>query len=414
MKDEACRDRTTRIRSLVECVAPERMRPALAYDVDRFKSSDEERDAILNSRAFQLLHHKTQLFPASMKYSCRTRKSHSLDVAHIGRAISEEYTSRHTGEFDDSLAHTFIGTVENACLLHDIGHPPFGHSGESALRIWLSRHHSSYSLMRFDGNPQGFRMMTSRYSEIGRHMKISACLLIATVKYPQLHRSCDTSCGEKIGIFDGDLDIYKEACLRAGWPAGKIHPIALIMDASDEIAYSLSDIEDCMSVGVHQPEIVTLIELARVVDPHIHDMHSFRRRIIDGVIQEVTDSLITDEQRILSGNKEKLIDETLPYGRLLMQCKAVIGNHECVKVMDQTASHALLNLLQSMFSMTALRNSKNDSRRQVTKIDWRQCVLSHDFLGNTNIDEFKLHRIVDSVCAMTDDMVLSICNGKCL
>ncbi|MDC0434637.1 dNTP triphosphohydrolase [bacterium] len=393
--------------SLVECVAPERMRPALSCEADRFKSSREERDVILNSRAFQLLQRKTQLFPARMQYNCRTRQSHSLDVAHIGRAISREYLSRHKGDADESLARTFIDTVENACLLHDIGHPPFGHSGESALRIWLSSHHSNYSVMRFDGNPQGFRMMTSQYSEFGRHLNISACLLIATVKYPQTQSYCDMPWHQKIGIFDGDLGIYNDACVRAGWSAGKIHPIALIMDASDDIAYSLSDIEVCMSVGVHQPEIAALLELAHVVDPLIHDMYTFRRRVIDGVVQEVSNSLISDEQQILNGEREKLIDENLPYGQLIARCKAVIGNHECVKSMDKIASDALLGLLRSVFSVTALRNNKY-KRRRSTEVDWQQCVLTKDSGGNGDIDESTLHRLVDIVCAMTDDMVFSM------
>jgi dGTPase len=210
-----------------------------------------DRDRILYTSAFRRLQNKTQVFLAGEYDFYRTRLTHSLEVAQIGRSICHSLENR-----GDLLAEDFFidaDLVESICLTHDLGHPPFGHAGERALN----------RLMRdfggFEGNAQTLRMISQTiYSGRGRErgMNPSRAFMDGILKYKSLHRELDQP--ENHFIYDeqepylafvfgqsqGHLQI------EAGQARNGFRSIECqIMDWADDTAYSLNDIVDGIRAG---------------------------------------------------------------------------------------------------------------------------------------------------------------------
>lgn len=224
------------------CVAEERRN-------DYRTSFEQDRDRIIHTSAFRRLQAKTQVFLSGEYDFYRTRLTHSLEVAQIGRAMCNflRRTSPHFSEtsFVDS------NLVEAICLSHDLGHPPFGHAGERTLNI-LMRNYGG-----FEGNAQTLRMLTETiYSEKGvrKGMNPSRAFLDGVLKYKTLFSELEKPDNHFVYAeqkqfldfaFDGE-DITKK------FPAGKERDSfrsieCQIMDWSDDVAYSLNDVVD----GIH-------------------------------------------------------------------------------------------------------------------------------------------------------------------
>ncbi len=166
--------------------------------IDEFYS---DRSRVLYCSSFRRLQQKAQVFSLEPNSSVRTRLTHSLEVSDIGRtlanSIAYELCSRHLLSPDN--IHIVVSIVENACLLHDIGNPPFGHFGEAAIKDWaqdyVKRHKCNpadistlNSLMedflQFDGNPQGFRTVTRLHSERDdKGLNLTYSTLLCILKY---------------------------------------------------------------------------------------------------------------------------------------------------------------------------------------------------------------------------------------
>ena len=210
---------------------------------------EQDRDRIIHTSAFRRLQAKTQVFLSGEYDFYRTRLTHSLEVAQIGRAICS-FLQRETGRFADDY---FIdpNLVEAICLSHDLGHPPFGHAGERTLNA-LMRNYGG-----FEGNAQTLRLITETiYSEKGsrKGMDPTRAFLDGILKYKTLYGELDDPDHHFIYdeqkkfldfVFEG-VDIAKE------FPAGKKRDNfrsieCQIMDWSDDVAYSLNDVAD----GIH-------------------------------------------------------------------------------------------------------------------------------------------------------------------
>ncbi|MBP2435635.1 deoxyguanosinetriphosphate triphosphohydrolase [Microbacterium amylolyticum] len=208
-----------------------------------------DRARVLHSAALRRLAAKTQvLSPASDADFARNRLTHSLEVAQVGREIAGAL-----GVSED--------VVDAACLSHDLGHPPFGHNGETALNRWAE------DIGGFEGNAQSLRILTRleakvMHSDRSVGLNLTRATLDATCKYPWTVSDPVPDPGGrlKFGVYPEDEEIYR--WMRADAPPRIRCVEAEIMDLSDDIAYSVHDFEDAVVNGY--------VDVARLADPVEH------------------------------------------------------------------------------------------------------------------------------------------------
>ncbi|CCO24863.1 deoxyguanosinetriphosphate triphosphohydrolase [Maridesulfovibrio hydrothermalis] len=231
-----------------------------SIDHDR---SDFQRDfdRIIFSSAFRRLQDKTQVFPLSKSDYVRTRLTHSLETSSVGRSlgfmVGGKLIKKHGLDLMPAEAGTIVAT---ACLAHDIGNPPFGHSGEDVIRDWFQNSEIGMELcakvdkrqrndfLWFEGNAQGLRNILALqrpYSKGG--MQLTCATLAAFTKYPYVSEHIQNK--KKFGIFASEADIYAEVAdhlglILLGTNKWGRHPFAYLVEAADDICYHVVDIED--------------------------------------------------------------------------------------------------------------------------------------------------------------------------
>lgn len=230
------------------------------------EESESDRGRVIYSSSFRRLQKKAQVFSLEDNASVRSRLTHSLEVGQVGRYLART-TLKKLGScgnvcLSSEEEQAFVNLVETACLIHDIGNPPFGHFGESAIQSWFKRNGKDCiekalgniknievkleDFIQFDGNCQGFRLLTRllwNRDEFGLNL---TCSQLATfLKYVRSPNDLeDGHFSKKPGYFSTEQFIVDEIWSSLGMKKKERFPLVYLMEAADDLAYCLSDIED--------------------------------------------------------------------------------------------------------------------------------------------------------------------------
>ncbi|MGC3990551.1 MAG: deoxyguanosinetriphosphate triphosphohydrolase [Chthoniobacteraceae bacterium] len=315
-------------------------------------------DRIVFSSAFRRLQDKTQVFPLADNDYVRTRLTHSLEVAsvarslgaRVGAAIVEKY--RLAPEFH---ASDFGAIVSAAALAHDLGNPPFGHSGEDAISHWFR--HSPVArasreeldaiqradLESFEGNAQGFRVVTRLQMPDNPGLRLTCATLGAFTKYPR----ASTLTGEKptgvsakkFGFFQAEQDFFREIAGRTGLipraNAGALwsrHPLAFLVEAADDICYRLVDYEDGFRLKhLSYEEVLQAFvavtgaernrESAERMAEEKDRIAFLRARAIGSAIEQTADAFMEHEEAMLAGTFDQELLDLIPSAEALRAIK---------------------------------------------------------------------------------------------
>jgi dGTPase len=241
---------------------------------------ESDRGRALNSAAVRRLQQKTQVFPLETNAAVRSRLTHSLEVMQVGRYICKRILQKiaERGELQasglDELGDGFISAVEIACLLHDVGNPPFGHLGEEVISQWLQAEvipefearfaaQANVTLLakdlsQFEGNAQGLRILHSLQG-----LNLTYSQLAALFKYTRMAGE-DKPAGsyrqKKPGYYYAEQAMYQQVSEHLQIEKGCRFPLAYIMEAADDISYCLADLADAVDKG-----ILTIDELHKLL-----------------------------------------------------------------------------------------------------------------------------------------------------
>ena len=401
-------------------------------------------DRLIFSSAFRRLQNKTQVFPLPGSIFVHNRLTHSLEVASVGMSLGNDISKRLVvkhPELKDTLFEEIGTIVSAACLAHDLGNPPFGHSGEKAIQTFFSEGEGMVvkdmvspafwdDITHFEGNANAFRILTHRFK--GRRaggFVMTYSMLASIVKYP--FASCYAGEHGKFGFFDSEASSYEKVAgelgiLQKSRPGEPLryarHPLVYLVEAADDICYEIMDIEDS-----HKLKILTYEETERLllnffdediqakVSQRIHDegltdenekVVYLRASVIGKLENECVDAFIKHEEDILNGTfTGSLVDHISE-----RQCKAY---KECEKtsyakiyhskpVLDvELSGYKIMETLMEVFTDAAIHSTRFYSQQLIRR------VSSQYDIGNANLEE-RIMAVIDYISGMTDIFALNI------
>ncbi|MDO6673939.1 deoxyguanosinetriphosphate triphosphohydrolase [Tenacibaculum sp. 1B UA] len=358
-------------------------------------------DRIIFSSAFRSLQDKTQVIPLSKTDFVHTRLTHSLEVSVVGRTlgrrVGKELLERHPHLKE--LGYTFNdfgAIVAAASVMHDIGNPPFGHSGEKAIGEYFKTGKglqyknqltdSEYQdLIDFEGNANGFKILTENREGIKGGLRLSYATLGAFLKYPKESlpkKPTNHIVDKKYGFFQSEKEAFLDVAQDLGLlkkESGGIsyyrHPLAYLVEAADDICYTIIDFEDGINLGLIEEDYALEYMIKLVKDTidskkyhslqHTKDRVSYLRALAIGV-------LINEAVAIFLDNEEVILKGTFDKG-LLDKCKYEAQINDIIKlsvdkiyrskevVEKEVAGYKIIADLLDVF-VTAL-NNKFDSKQ---------------------------------------------------
>ncbi|WP_028888085.1 deoxyguanosinetriphosphate triphosphohydrolase [Tenacibaculum ovolyticum] len=317
-------------------------------------------DRIIFSSAFRSLQDKTQVIPLSKTDFVHTRLTHSLEVSVVGRTlgrrVGKELLERHPNL--KALGYTFNdfgAIVATAAVTHDIGNPPFGHSGEKAIGEYFKTgkglqykeqltEKEYQDLIDFEGNANGFKILTESNQGADGGLRLSYATLGAFMKYPKESlpkKPTKHIADKKYGFFQSEkasfLDVANDLGLKNKVSDGISyyrHPLAYLVEAADDICYTIIDFEDGINLGLIDEDYALeyMIKLVKnTIDSQKYhslkykkDRISYLRALAIGVlINEAVAIFLENEESILNGSFEN---------SLLDKCKYEAQINDIIKI----------------------------------------------------------------------------------
>lgn len=419
----------------------EERHPERLDDRSEFK---RDGDRLIYSAPFRRLQNKTQVFPLPGSIFVHNRLTHSLEVSSLGKSLGDDVASRLIERHPELRGTLFeeIGTiVQTAGLAHDMGNPPFGHSGEKAIQTYFTEDQGQFlkdkvslefwdDITHFEGNANAFRLLTHRFAgrrQGGFVMTYSA--LASIVKYP--YASGAAGPHGKFGFFATEADTYRKIAdelgiictSKPGQPLAYVrHPLVYLMEAADDICYEIMDIEDSHKLKILSFEETTDLLLGffdqqtqtsirkRLADEDVTDRNEqvvyLRACAVGKLESECVKTFVEHEEDILAGTfKGSLIDNiAYPQRMAYKRCAEVSYKRiYCSKpVLDvELSGYKIMETLMQTFINAAVYPEKFHSKQLLSRVS-SQYDIQSDCL------ETRIMAVLDYISGMTDIYALDI------
>jgi dGTPase len=408
---------------------------------------------IIFSAATRRMHDKTQVFPLTTDDNIHSRLTHSMEVMSIGhslgiRVCEEEKFRSIVGKTKTDLFREIPVLIKNACLVHDIGNPPFGHFGERVIQTFFkklfsidakSEKYIPFDLNReqkedfteFDGNAQGFRVLTKLQSLNDRYgLNLTFATLAAYLKYPNsglIDKKIINR--KKRGVFQSEVGELKRITKECNLTIGDNHvrhPLCYLMEAADSICYLVMDIEDGFNKGLFKfdfiEEKLSKIDGVSAKIKHIRDdlngygdnitlMVNFRIYLIQRLVTLAVDNFIKNYESIEEGsyNNELIYDDPAVLASTLQNfCINYIFPDRDITSLELTG-HSVLSGLLDYYIQFIFKGDDHYRRRAqglISRSIIRAAFIENGLREDSDInhlnDYYKLRVIVDFISGMTD------------
>lgn len=399
-------------------------------------------DRLIFSAPFRRLQNKTQVFPLPGSIFVHNRLTHSLEVSCVGRSLGNIISTQLLKKYPD-LKDTHVSEigaiVSAACLAHDLGNPPFGHSGEKAISTFFSEGKglalkeqlSSMEwedITHFEGNANAFRLLTHQF--VGRRrggFVMTYTTLASIVKYPYSSQLAGNK--SKFGFFLSEADdfqtIAKELGIirlsKEGEPLKYVrHPLVFLVEAADDICYQMMDIEDAFKLKIFSFEEAKALyqsfmsdkqrqrtdEICGLVADPNEQIAYLRATVIGILIQECTRVFMENEESILAGTFEgTLIKHIAPLQKEAYQAcsrTAVEQIYRSRDVLDiELAGFHVISTLLELMVDAVCSPEKAYSQLLINRVSSQYDINSDTLYG-------KLQAVLDYISGMTDVYALDL------
>jgi len=431
----------------------ERLRPSKRETKNDPRNEFESDFGRINfSPAIRRMHDKTQVFPLTADDNIHSRLTHSMEVMSIGHSLglgiceNKEFCEKINRD-ENSLIREIPTLLKNACLVHDIGNPPFGHFGETVIKTFFNDFFNDpkftlslndlekQDFTLFDGNAQGLRVLTKLQVLSDPYgLNLTLGTLGTYIKYPNSGIIDKKILSQsKRGVFQSELEYFKIIAGKCGLENGEIykrHPLAFLMEAADSICYLVMDIEDGFNKGWYTySDIKDFLkdvegvpakceylekeysgygsEIACVVNLRIHLIRNF--------VELARNNFIKNIDLICSGDYHHELIKDDPSGlaeKLNNFCKKRIFPKREIQSLELTG-HSVLSGLLKYFTDFIFGGNKDYKKRAVGLISdsiIRAAYLENNLVENDDFDKlsdyYKLRVIVDYISGMTDQFAL--------
>ena len=405
-------------------------------------------DRLIFSAPFRRLQNKTQVFPLPGSVFVHNRLTHSLEVASVGMSLGNDI-ARHLCRRDPSLADTLVAEigqiVATACLAHDLGNPPFGHSGEKAIQTFFTEGKGAYlqqhvspefwsDITRFDGNANAFRLLTHSFK--GRRVggfAMTYSTLASIVKYPFPSYSATKN---KFGFFASERIHYEALAQRLGIPQLSSepgqerwarYPLVYLVEAADDICYEIMDLEDAFKLKIlsfqetcdlmlaffdeeSQQRILARIDQEQLTDSN-EKIQYLRACVIGKLENECVSTFIAHEDEILNGTfSGSLIDAVAPVQREAYRRCTKISRERIYRsqpVLDvELSGYRIMATLMELMVEAIEHPERYYSQQLIGRVSSQYDIDSPDL-------ETRLMAVIDYISGMTDVYALDVYQKIC-
>ncbi len=405
---------------------------------------EQDYDRIIFSHPFRKLQDKTQVHPLPEHDFVHTRLTHSLEVSSVGRSlgkrVGEIILQRHPELAKEFSLFDFGAIVAAASLAHDLGNPPFGHAGEDAISDFFAHHPAAASLKsnvteaewtdltKFEGNAQGFRILNK--NQYG--LKLTFATLGAFTKYPcpAFFPARDKSkrSQKKFGFFQSEKKIFNKVAqtlelTKVYEDAYDRHPLAYLVEAADDICYSIIDLEDGCSLGLISYEdaralFENILTKNKSKLGKLDQLNSRQEKIgflralaIGDLMDECAALFLDSETEITEGKFNKALADVCPSRKALkdiidISVEKIYRSRSVVEI--EAAGHEVLPGLMEEFLKAGLHVIENEKSRKYSNL---AMLFPEDILGSLKqgSDHYTIARLViDFVSGLTDRHAISL------